>query len=435
MKIRTLVWSEIIHRKLNFALGLAAVALAVALGVGVVTVVRAYEIGTSERVRQQQERTKERVRKLDNEIRKITKAMGFNIMILPKDQNLVDFYASDYATKTMPQEFVQRLADSPDVITINHLRPSLIQKIEWPEQRRQVLLMGVSGVVPFKHRDPKKPLAEPVPVGKMNMGAELAKQLGLKKGSKVTLRDEKFTINKIYQPRGNKDDVTVWIDLPKAQQMLNMSGRINMIQALECNCASIDRLAEIQQEVARVLSSDGDKVQVIEMRTKAIARAKARTRVSQEGAKAVDEERAAGMAHIGRLRRLAGVLMPLVVIGAALLVALLALLNVRERRAEIGILRAVGVRSRQIFALFVCKAALLGVSGALIGYLAGFLGASAFYGMPQLDVTLADGLPELFRPGVAGLVMIVTPLVVVVASWLPAAKAATQDPAVVLREE
>ena len=34
---------------------------------------------------------------LDDEIRKITKAMGFNINILPSQQNLADFHANDFA--------------------------------------------------------------------------------------------------------------------------------------------------------------------------------------------------------------------------------------------------------------------------------------------------------------------------------------------------
>ena len=87
-------------------------------------------------------------------------------------------------------------------------------------------------------------------------------------------------VQKIYPPRGTKDDITVWIDLLLAQDILGLPGRINLIQALECNCASIDRLAEIQQEISQVLGAD---VQVIELATQAIARAQARETVRIEG--------------------------------------------------------------------------------------------------------------------------------------------------------
>jgi ABC-type lipoprotein release transport system permease subunit len=41
----------------------------------------------------------------------------------------------------------------------------------------------------------------------------------------------------------------------------------------------------------------------------------------------------------------------------------------------------------------------------------------------------------LFQPGLLTAAALITPLLVIAASWLPAVVAATQDPAVVLREE
>lgn len=410
MKIRSLVWNEVIHRKLNFALALLAVSVAVACSVGLVTLIRSYQL-----------QTEARVDALDDEIRKITKNLGFNITILPKDQNLADFHASDYAQKTMPYEYVKRLAESKEVVTIQHLRPALVHKMDWSEQNRQILLMGVSGVVPFAHRDPKKPLSQPVPEGTMNLGNVLARELSLKEGDDTTLGGQTFRVGKIYPQRGTKDDITVWIDLPAAQQMLNLDGRINMIQALECNCATIDRLAEIQSEISALL---GDEVQVIEMATKAIARAKARNQV-----------KAGGLVTIARLERLASVLLPSAIIGAGLLVGLLALGNVRERRAEIGVLRAVGTRSRQILALFVSKAFIVGLAGAVLGYGLGFGGAASLAYFDPDTIAVSPAASPLFQKEVLVSVLLLAPTLAILASWLPAMSAAGQDPAVVLREE
>jgi len=407
VKIASLVFSEIRHRKLNSLLLLVAVAVAVGSSVGVMTLLRAYQV-----------RTVRRVAALDDEVRKIMKNMGFNITILPQDQNLLDFHASDFAEKTMPIQYVDRLANSPDIVTINHLRPALIRKIEWPERNRQILLMGVSGIVPFKHRDNKRPLTQPVPQGTMDVGSVLAVELSLEQDDEVILRGRKFRVGKVNPQRGTKDDITVWIDLKEAQQMLDMPDKINLIQALECNCASIDRLAEIQAEISALL---GDEVQVIELSTTAIARAKAREGVKVEGQAAID-----------RLERLAAVLLPLVVVGAGVIVSLLTAVNVRDRRAEIGILRALGVRSRQIMRLFVSKAAVLGCAGALAGYAIGFLGvAGAETGGSAGGVTASD----LYGSGLLLSVLLLTPVVAVLAAWLPAVAATHQDPAVVLREE
>jgi len=466
VKIHTLLWREIAHRKLNFAIGLLAVAVAAAGSVGVVTLLRAYQAQTAVQLQQQQvqlqeqiesfnaehaarmEKSKkthrEAVAKLDNEIRKITKDLGFNIFILPAEQNLAEFYEADFAAKTMPEEYVQKLAQKRDLFTIRHLRPALVQKVDWPERNRSLLLMGVADVVPQAHLDPQKALGDSVPPGTIFVGQMLAKELSLKDQGEVTLRGQKFRVGKIYPQQGNKDDITAWINLKSMQEMLGMTGQINMIQGLECNCATIDRLAEIQKDISSVL---GDKVQVIEIATEAIARAKARTEVETQGkarlaaihqqannerlkiradgAATIARIRDDASATLGRLQALSAIVLPLMIVVACVMVGLLALINVRERRVEIGILRALGTRSKQIFTLFVARSALVGLAGAAVGYALGVLAVAAWAGAGNAPLWV----PEMLL----GLV-VVGPILAVLAGWLPAMWAANEDPAVVLRD-
>jgi ABC-type lipoprotein release transport system permease subunit len=407
MKIHQLLWKEIRYRNANFLLAAGTVTLAVTCSVALVLLVRGY-----------QAHTQARVAGLDDEIRKITKGMGFNINILPRDQNLADFHANDFGEKTMPQEFVQRLADSRDIVTVNHLRAALIRKVTWSEHQRDVILMGVTGVVPWTHRANKKqPLSEAVPPGQLNLGHVLAEQLNLEPGQAVAFCGREFAVHKVYEPRGSKDDITVWMDLAAVQDMLALPDQINLIQALECNCSSVDRLAEIEQEIAGVL---GEEVQVIELATKAIARARAR-----------EDVRISGQQTLATLRRssLYGFLFTTVV--ASLIVALLSLLNASQRRREIGILRAIGTPLRKILALFVGKAALLGLIGALVGFLLGLLLASLVG-----HVTMEGfAYPAGTAGGLLVAALLATPLLTILASWIPALLAAGQDPASVLRNE
>ncbi len=400
MSLWRVVWREMAHRKLNGALALAAVVVATACAVGGVAILRAHE-----------ERNLAKVRALDNEIRKITKNMGFNILILPKEQNLADFHADDFAAKTMPEEYVHRLANDQKIFTVNHLRPALVRKLEWTERKRRIVLMGVSAVVPLAHRDPKKPLAQPVPEGKMHVGSVLSRELDLAEGQKVVLLGETFEVGKVYPERGSKDDITVWVDLARAQKMLGQEGRINLIQALECNCGTIDRLAEVRRDVGRIL---GDEVQVLELHSKALARAEARNKVKAEGE-----------ASVKRQRRLAAMLIPGALGSAGVWVGLMFLTNARQRRAEIGVLRAIGWRSRQILGLFLAKAVFIGLLGGAAGCLAGFLGAFLLEGRETF----------LFDPVLLVVGMALAPLVAVLAAWLPALAAAQRDPAEVLQEE
>jgi ABC-type lipoprotein release transport system permease subunit len=141
---------------------------------------------------------------------------------------------------------------------------------------------------------------------------------------------------------------------------------------------------------------------------------------------------AAAEEHRARMRRqlesLAAILVPLVILVSGAWIGLLALGNVRERRVEIGILRALGLRTAQILKVFLLKAALVGLIGAAIGSVAGWLAGAAWSGAG------AFGSEDWMWPTVAAVVL-AAPLLSVLASWLPAVEAARQEPAAVLREE
>jgi len=411
ISVPRLIWLEILHRKLSFAQALAALVVAVAVSVSTVTLVRGHQLKTEAHVAQ-----------LNDEIRKITKNMGFNIDIMPKEVNLVNLYANDFGEATMPYELVQRLADSRDIEAINHLRPSLIRKVNWTEYDRDVILMGVAAVVPWTHRkNPKIPLEPAVPEGKIIVGAVLAGQLGLQAGREVEFRGEKLTVEKVHSPRGSSDDITVWIDLPKAQEVLQLPNRINMIQALECNCASIDRLGEVREEIAGVLGGD---VQVIERASIALARAEAREKV-----------KAQGVASLSQMQKHASLQTVLLAVAVSAIIALLMFINVSQRRYEIGILRAIGTSTRQIMLLLVGKALLLGLVGAMVGCAAGFAmglrSATVMATETRIELTASD----LFMPELFVVVVVATTLLTALASWIPAVMAAAQDPAYVLSEE
>jgi ABC-type lipoprotein release transport system permease subunit len=397
-----LVAREILYRKVNFALGVVSVLVAVGCLVGELSLLRAHDL-----------RTQARMARLNDEMRKEMKKLGFNILILPKDQNLADLYATDYASKHMPEEYVKRLANSK-IMTVRHLLPSLRKKIEWREQGGRVaLLIGVRGEVPVVHRSPKKPILYPVPPGTVIVGYHLHKPLGLKKGDTVTILGREFTVHQCNDERGSKDDIALWANLEEAQALLDKEGQINEIMALKCQCAGMGIL-QVRKEIQRILPD----TQVVEFATKAMARARAR-----EAAAAAAQETRAAMA------RFAAWLVPIVTLGAIVWIGFLAFANVRDRRQEIGILRAVGVGSRRVFLVFLAKAVLFGIVGAALGYVGG-TGVGWLWG----DVPSAEGYAALFDPLLLLGALLVAPLLACLASWLPALMAAQQDPAVVLRD-
>ncbi|HDY88586.1 MAG TPA: FtsX-like permease family protein, partial [bacterium] len=416
----------ILHHKVSFILGLLSVVVAAGVFVAEITLLDVHDIETRNILAEKEQKTREEMRLMEDDYRKIMKELGFNLLILPKGQRLDNFYAESYASKFMPEEYVEKLAGS-DIMTIRHLLPSLEQKIRWPEQgNRTIILNGTRGEVPFLHLEPKEPILVSVSPGKIVLGYEIWNSLGLKQGDTVRLLESDFQVSKCHPQRGNKDDITAWIDLKKAQKLLNHNGKINAILALKCHCEGSD-ISSIRNEIAQILPE----TQVIEFENKVVVREKARDRAKA----AADSALAAEHRYRTRLRHereaFAAWLIPLVIIGSTALIGLLAYNNVSERRPEIGILRALGLKSQQIFYVFLAKAFMIGFLGGCLGYSIGFMIGLISSGV-QLELETAS---NLFKPGMLVIVIVSAPFMSSIASWVPALIAARQDPAVILREE
>jgi putative ABC transport system permease protein len=423
MSIWKLVIAEILHRKLNFGLGLLSVVVAIACLVGAFTLLRAHDLRTDRVIAAKELETQKQMAVMEDDYRKIMKELGFNVLILPGDQNLGDLYARGYASHYMPEEYAHRLAAS-DAMSVRHLLPSLQQKLEWPERGRTVILAGVRGEIPLLHYADKEPMLVAVPPGTMVLGYELHRSLQLAEGDRVEFLGRNFTVGRCNAERGTKDDITIWIDLREAQTLLGKEGQINGILALKCHCEG-SSLDQLRREIARLLPE----TRVIEFASRLTTRAEARDRATRTARESIAAERA----HRMRLRlereELAAVLVPLVLLASALWIGFLSFTNVRERRAEIGILRALGLSTRPILSIFLLKALAMGVLGALAGYALGFVAGSSWD-----EISLADQ-PELFDPLILLISAISAPLLSCMASWLPAILASQQDPALALKEE
>ncbi len=426
MNLWRLTVREIIHNKPGFGLGLLAVIIAVGIFTAEHTLLTAHDVETAKILAGKEEKLKAELAVMEDDYRKIMKELGFNVLIIPEGQNLENFYSEGYVSKFMPEEYVNRLAKSK-LMSIQHLLPGIEQKIRWPEERnRTIILIGTRGEVPYSHSNLREPILVAVPEGKIVLGYELWKSLGLKMGDSLTLKGEWFTVGECHPQRGTKDDITVWIDLKKAQDILGREGEINAILALKCHCFGAE-LSAIRQDIMDILPG----VQVIEFENKVTVRAKARDR-----AKAISDSTLAAEANYRIILRtekenFASLIIPLAILCSAALIGFLSFSNVRDRRAEIGILRAIGLRSKQILFVFLSKALVMGLAGAVAGYGIGFV-----IGIFSGRIDLVGGtISELFNPFSVVAALLAAPFLTAVASWVPALIAARQDPAMVLKEE
>ncbi len=456
MNIINLIFREIRHRKLNFLLLLLAVAVAIGSLTGALTLLKGEQIllqnenhrlqsekadlqDRKKVIKQQELKVADAGKKLNDAMRKITKGLGFNIFILPQGQDLNELNTEGTLSKTMLEENVTKLANT-DIITINHLLPIIIKKIKWKEFDQTIFVVGTRGEVPLKERALKKPLQAQVPKGEMMIGSLVATKQKLKIGDKVTLKEKSFKIVKINPERGNKEDSTVYIHLTEAQEMFGMQNLIHAIQALECNCATVDRIGEIRKDLETRLPG----TQVVESTSTALARAEARTKTKKaveaslvrskasvaNFEKSVDKFEASVKKSSDSVSQFANhstIFVILILTTSLIFICIFTWNNAQQRADEIGILRAIGVRSTQIMVLFLGKALLIGLLGALAGYSIG-------YSLAQIYRPPVEQTGSLFSLQTLLIAIVIAPLLSMLGSWLPALLAAQKDPAVVLQD-
>jgi putative ABC transport system permease protein len=382
VKTLGLIVREIAFRRVNFLLALLAVTVSVALFVSSVTTGRASE----------------------RETIRLMRDLGLNLRVIPRGTDMNAFWDQGFSNLTMPEEYAAKLAAYTG-FTSNHISATLIRRIEW--RGKTAILTGVGEEVfpPGKKKPPMVPVIAP---GHVYVGRELAQSLGVNRGDRIAIEEKKFTVSGIGHETGTADDIRLQVHLADAQEVLGLTGRINEIRAIECLCLEPeqDTLAGLRAELRKVLP-DTEVFQLEAM------------------AKARREQRVMVRAYI------LDIVLPSVVVVCAVWIAVLALLNVRERRVEIGVLRALGHGSGRVAALFLGRAVLIGLLGALIGFAAGTFLALEF-GPDIFRVTA-----KAIKPDYTLLLwsLAAAPALAALASLVPASLAVTQDPAASLRQE
>lgn len=381
MLLLRLILKEMLYRPLNAGLALLAITTAVSLYTAFATT------GVA----------------ADTETTRLMRDMGFNLRIIPAETDESEFFRQQYASETMPQEYASRFAGRTD-LNYRHLQIALQRWV--PLGGKDVLLKGIAPELSPQLDGGKKPMIFSVAPGTLYLGYHVARRLGLHKGDTVTLLGESFTVAQTLAEKGADEDVTVYAHLNDVQRLLGLDGRINEIKALECLCTdeTVDSLDVLRAELAELMPE----AKVIMLRDIAEGR---------------EQQRRMIMHYFDYM-------MTFILVICALWIGVLAWINVRERRHEIGVLRALGYGDFLVAGLFLAKAVLIGAVGALIGYYSGM--AFAQWLGPVVFKTTGAGLtppPELLRQA-----LIAAPAFCAVCSLLPALAAATQDPARVLRE-
>ena len=370
-----------------------------------------------------QEEADQEIANVEKRTRRIMRDLGFNLRIIHRNTDLTQLY-QNFVAFDMPQEYVQRLADSPEITKIVHLVASLKQMID--HNGRPRLLAGFAPEATQSHIEKKSPMGFQIKRGTVFLGHEAGK--GYEVDQQIEVLDKTFQVAQILPQGGTRDkDIAIAMHLADAQELLGKPGRITEIVALGCKCKTLNRIDEIRQQLEFVLPE----AQVVELGTKALARDDQRKLVEKYHQQAMGEY-AAGREKISKLMSTAiTITTPLVVLVCAVWVGLLTWSNVRERRSEIGILRALGKGTGNIASLFMGKAILMGLVGGAVGCGLGYA-IARWFAVAALDVSVANFTPAL---DVLLSTLLGAPLVAAMATYLPTLAAIRQDPAIVLMDQ
>ena len=341
----------------------------------------------------------------ERETRRVTRDMGGNLRLISAETDLGQFYRDGFSRNEMDSAMLDRLATHlTNNVSFNHLVGSL--RREYTINGQDILLIGLSETYVAPGQG-KKPMGVVIKKGTIHIGSEVARKQKKKRNDTMHLGERQFTVANDPIETGTPDDITIFTRLEDVQSVLRLEGKINEIEAIDCLCLTADQdpLAILRQEIGNILPE----VQVVQMRTLADARAKqrqTREKVNQ-------------------------FVLPWVLVACAVWVALLAVLNVRDRRQEIGILRALGKGGERITGLFLGKAALLGLMASVFGAAFGTWAVLEFG--PSLFPVTKKAIQA--NPTLAWQMVVATPVFAAFASFIPAMLAVSHDPAETLRED
>jgi len=471
-----MIAAEIRHRPGSFALAVVAAVVAVALFVVGPTLLASYQADTRARLAEQQAAADKELAAIaaateaklaqmqaaadaqlaarEKETIQIMRDLGFNLRIFHKNTNPSRLLAG-FESFDMPEEYVERLAKAEALTKVAHLVATLRQMVEIGGEPR--LVIGYAPETTQPHVEKKeRVMGYQIKPGTVFLGHLAAKKAGgaegaasYKVGDEIEVLGKRFKVAQVLDEHGTREeDIAILMSLADAQTLLDKPGKISEIVALGCKCKTVERVEEIREQLQAVLPE----AQVVELKFAADARDRQRKLMAELHSRAMADytrdraelmaaERkrhaalAAGMSA-GRgtierlLTRLTEAVIPLVVLAGAIWIGILAWMNVRERTAEIGLLRAIGRDGWAIGGLLLGRALLVGIAGGIVGLALGALAAWWLAG------SVLEIAPDriAWDASLLALALVGAPLVSLLAAWLPTLVALGQDPAVVLQE-
>ncbi|PLX78583.1 MAG: ABC transporter permease [Desulfuromonas sp.] len=232
------------------------------------------------------------------------------------------------------------------------------------------------------------------------LGAVLAEQFGLLPGSDVRIRGANLKVLGILEETGGKDDLTVFLSLPVAQ---NLYEQIDLVSYV---AVRVDRLDEVELYANKIK----DKVSL--------------------GVVSDKQMRSSVLAIVGTVNMTLQLIAAVAILAAAFGIVNTMMTATYERKREIGILQAMGATRYGVFRLFLIESGIYGLIGGIGGAVLG--GLAAVFATPYISQNAATSFVKGSQSSLdpimfAGAILFST-LVAMVAGLYPAIKASKLSP-------
>jgi putative ABC transport system permease protein len=312
--------------------------------------------------------------------------LGRNMLVVPAQTDLAAFYQHRYEGESLPDSLPATLRSSP---VGQHLQ-SIEARLYGNAAIGQAAVLVVGQDSGWPANGDLQPAV---------LGAEAARRTGLASGQAFQLGGVAFQVMDVTASPPDALDDAVFMPMAAAQQVLGRPGRLSALRLGGCWC---------QVDVPTM----GRQIEQLVPGVRAVTVAGMLR--AQKGS-------------VEAMQRYSGVLAVAGFAAVAAIVGALTAARVRRRARELGLLVAIGAAPVGIGGLVVLEAALVGAAGAAMGWAAAIPIArqqGAHLQGATLEVPAGLLLPHL----------LIAAGVCAVAALIPASRAASLDPSVVLRE-
>ncbi|TWT66383.1 ABC transporter permease [Allorhodopirellula solitaria] len=408
MKIQHLIWKEMRKRPTPMITSL----LAVTLGVMALVAIQNIAVFSQKKIAGDME------------------SLGANVLVLPPNASLQDYYAADMHGETMPEEFVTRLAFAR-LPGVENLAPKLC--VETSASGQDVVVTGILPRSEYQAKsawqglgmfasdvgsdrgccsttatslagsdDPNSLATErtiqDLGAREVILGSLAAEKLSAKVGDELPLLGGDFNVLAVLPEAGTVDDSRVFAHLHSVQELAETGPVVNVIEIVAC-------CEDAAGSLISNLSAELPETKIVTISQVVQTQLAVNTLMS----------------------RLSWVFFSILLLVGASSIASVMFANVTERRQEIGTLMALGASRSFVTRLFLGKAVVLGVVGGIAGYAGGTVLAIILG--PRLLSVSVQPLPMLLVTS-----LVAATLVAVMASFLPARRAAGLDPCLVFND-